>query len=610
MKDIIETASKYFKHVLDAFHDVGEPNKECETKSFDMLDTHLDILGLIPPLQGFKHDYLKMLINIKQGYDLIESKEKHDSEPSLIEVISTSKASKPKASKHKGKEHHVHEVNRYYESALADFVASVPLFAWSGPFARAMRLEKDEVLDEGPMTKLKEAILEAVVKDGGDLMSVTKPLEQMMGRFGNAITYANAEAVSWVDRVSNQTIEDSDNDKINIDEIANSMFEVLIRFGCTDYKEMKEINKAINGVLPTIEMDGKEKEGTFAQKMFVHLIRTIDELLRYAGFAHFEPLQVYVGIGLPDCLEKCYELMNSTESKANAKKPQKFAMSKDMDQVQTCISKAATALYRCAVRLENGPEETTDTTEGENGAMQQQRRRRRRMLAKSRSKQVAEKSYSFLEVMDGPKTILDKMSEIEACEFEMPDANAEENFVDRPWKVIQKLHKRTKWEIEHFSCQYSEEQFDLINPREIIQKHEEATRKSKSCNATCSSPGQVSNSKTNSTTNTQNQETKDLEQQQALLEITFDRRKDTNTFIELQERIRCGCKPTNGFDLPKAKLPLSASQYDPLGTTPKLDKDDLNMPSGEDIVRQANEQNDLRIGQGMVGGNIGMLRVN
>ena len=54
----------------------------------------------------------------------------------------------------------------------------------------------------------------------------------------------------------------------------------------------------------------KEKEGTFAQKMFVHLIRTIDELLRYAGFAHFEPLQVYVGIGLPDCLEKCYHLMN------------------------------------------------------------------------------------------------------------------------------------------------------------------------------------------------------------------------------------------------------------------------------------------------------------
>ena len=81
-------------------------------------------------------------------------------------------------------------------------------------------------------------------------------------------------------------------------------------------------------------MDGKEKEGTFAQKMFVHLVRTIDELLRYAGFAHFEPLQVYVGIGLPNCLEKCYQLMNSTDSKANAKKPQKFAMSKDIDQVQ------------------------------------------------------------------------------------------------------------------------------------------------------------------------------------------------------------------------------------------------------------------------------------
>ena len=97
-----------------------------------------------------------------------------------------------------------------------------------------------------------------------------------------------------------------------------------------------------------------------------------------------------------------------------------------------------------------------------------------------------------------PKTILDKMSEIEACEFEMPDANAEENFVDRPWKVIQKLHKRTKWEMEHFSCQRSEEQFDLTNPREIIKKHEEAARKGKSCNATCSSPGQLSNSKTNS----------------------------------------------------------------------------------------------------------------
>ena len=79
---------------------------------------------------------------------------------------------------------------------------------------------------------------------------------------------------------------------------------------------MKEINKAINGALPTIKMDGNEKEGTFAQKMFVHLVRTIDELLRYAGFAHFEPLQMYVGIGLPDCLEKCYHLMN--ESKANA----------------------------------------------------------------------------------------------------------------------------------------------------------------------------------------------------------------------------------------------------------------------------------------------------
>ena len=251
MKDIIETASKYFKHVLDAFHDIGEPNKECETKSFDMLDTHLDILGLIPPLQGFKHDYLKMLINIKQGYDLIESKEskeKHDSELSLIQATSDSKPKKPKDAQSKDMKHHVDEVNRYYESALADFVASVPLFAWSGPFARAMRLEKDELLDEGPMTELKEAILEAVVKNGGDLMSVTKPLEQMMSRFGNAITYANAEAISWVDRVSNQTVEDSDSDKINIDNIANSMFEVLIRFGCTDYKEMKEINKAINGV--------------------------------------------------------------------------------------------------------------------------------------------------------------------------------------------------------------------------------------------------------------------------------------------------------------------------------------------------------------------------
>ena len=131
-----------------------------------------------------------MLINIKQGYDLIESKEskeKQDSQ-SLIQTTSDSKAKKPKDTQSKDMKHHVHEVNRYYESALADFVASVPLFAWSGPFARAMRLEKDEILDEGPMTELKEAILEAVVKNGGNLLPVTKPLEQMMSRFGNAIT--------------------------------------------------------------------------------------------------------------------------------------------------------------------------------------------------------------------------------------------------------------------------------------------------------------------------------------------------------------------------------------------------------------------------------------
>ena len=68
---------------------------KCERISFYMLDTHLDILRLIPPLQGFKYDYLKMLVNIKQGYDLIESKEKHASELSLIQATSDSKGNSP-----------------------------------------------------------------------------------------------------------------------------------------------------------------------------------------------------------------------------------------------------------------------------------------------------------------------------------------------------------------------------------------------------------------------------------------------------------------------------------------------------------------------------------
>ena len=134
----------------------------------------------------------------------------------------------------------------------------------------------------------------------------------------------------------NQTVEDSDSDKINIDNIAIPCLK-FDSIWVYDYKEMKEINKAINIVLPTIEMDGTQKEGTFAQKMYLHLIRTIDALMRYAGFAHFEPLQIYVGIGLPDCLEKCYHLMN--ESKANAEKPQNFAMSKEMDQVKPVLAK-------------------------------------------------------------------------------------------------------------------------------------------------------------------------------------------------------------------------------------------------------------------------------
>ena len=39
-----------------------------------MLDTHLDILSLIPPLESFKFDFLKMMINFKQGYDMVERK--------------------------------------------------------------------------------------------------------------------------------------------------------------------------------------------------------------------------------------------------------------------------------------------------------------------------------------------------------------------------------------------------------------------------------------------------------------------------------------------------------------------------------------------------------
>ena len=67
------------------------------------------------------------------------------------------------------------------------------------------------------------------------------------------------------------------------------------------------------------------------------------------------------------------------------------------------------------------------------------------------------------------------------------------------------------------------------------------------------------------------------------------------TFLEISERIRCGCNDaiTNGFDLPKARMGFSQSQLDPLGTTPKATNLDDNMPSGEDIASQANERNNF-----------------
>ena len=39
--------------------------------------------------------------------------------------------------------------------------------------------------------------------------------------------------------ITNETVQDENTTKTAVNNIANSMFELLIRYGCTDYKFLK-----------------------------------------------------------------------------------------------------------------------------------------------------------------------------------------------------------------------------------------------------------------------------------------------------------------------------------------------------------------------------------
>ena len=309
------------------------------------------------------------------------------------------------------------------------------------------------------------------------------------------------------------------------------------------------------------------------------------------------------------------------------KTPDKFAKSKEMDIVQTCITAAAETYFNCAVKLEDGPENGDNKEEqatvgsgsgSGNGESQVQQQRQGSGSGNSALS-------TFLQLSgdgDGDgKSIQNKMSDTSTCSFKMPDENEEDNVVDRPWKAIEKLHKKTQWEVDHLTCQWSEQPFKLGNPRtkmkDIIAKGAAAKKKKDSCDGVCPATGKGSGNGESSSgsgsdngeggsgsgngkaqlqeqkSNLQQQEGDTANEQQqsqqqatqmAMLEV------ESFTLLEIAERMRCGC---NGFDLPKAKLTLSKSQFDPLGTTPKVDSLDVGMPSGEDIMKQANARNNL-----------------
>ncbi len=790
MKDIIELASAYYQHMINDLHDYGDSSKECAKPSFNMLDTHLDILSLIPPLESFKFDFLKMMINFKQGYDMVERKKAEGKKHDQLEKAHGSKGKKlflevseieEKPGKGKGKGGGENKPPpgesgslgmrtgdmtskasvAYYESGLTDFIASIPIFAWSGPYIRVMKKLDKLQLSEGPLRLLQEAIVSvtqinpppttestsdsgsssgfisgfssgsasgsarrrgrgkravgsgsgsgsrtgllevsakketnklpvgaankgtsvllevseiearpsklkvglAVMKlkkklnklkgkeDGGSdgatprlgpapvpemkqgdlggkLIAIGEALKPIMQRFSNAITISNKESSEWMHGISNETMQDENTTKAAVNNIANSMFELLIRYGCTDYKFLKKNNEKLNKILPSIEMDGLEKEGTFVQKLYMQLIKTIDEILEFVDFTQFEGLQAFTKIGLEQCLEKCYILMENKKVHGGSEKtPDKFAKSKEMDIVQTCITAAAETYFNCAVKLEDGPENGDNKEEqatagsgsgSGNGESQVQQQ--------SQGSGSGNSALStFLQLSgdgDGDgKSIQNKMSDTSACSFKMPGENEEDNVVDRPWKAIKKLHKKTQWEVDHLTCQWSEQPFKLGNPRtkmkDIIAKGAAAKKKKDSCDGVCPATGKGSGNGESSSgsgsdngeggsgsgngkaqlqeqkSNLQQQEGDTAnEQQQSQQQATQMAMLEVESFtsLEIAERMRCGC---NGFDLPKAKLTLSKSQFDPLGTTPKVDSLDVGMPSGEDIMKQANARNNL-----------------
>eukprot|EP00943_MAST-04B_sp_MAST-4B-sp1_P009425 g9425.t1 len=666
MQDIIKTISEYYKLMINSLHEFGETDPKCLNPAFNMLDTHLDVLGLIPPMQSFKFDVLKMLVNINHGYNIASKnsppKPKDDKKPKekccqkcatgiacgddcispdkkcskpkgcacnakllLLETWEQIKMSRPKSKFRSKKVNKMDgskpspqgrtpamekpegigkDGDKYYESGIIDFITSIPLFGWSGPYLKVMRKVTGTRFNDGALLVLLSAtrkVIQGVPPEskgnmGSELMKIEKALEPALINFGNAITHSNWESNQWLDGVANETAQDENTKEKNMNKIANTMFELIVRFGCSDFKFLKENNKKISGALPSIKIDGANKEGTFIQKMYLHLIQVVGEVIEYLGHDRFSALKMLIDSGLQKCLEKCYNSMeNKTTHGGDSSNPGKFGKSEEMDRVQICITKAAETFSGCSAKQEAG---AGDKGGGGNSTLQQ----------------------VFLQIVEGTKGA--------ACSFSPPGDKDDQNFVDRPWKVIEKLHRRTKWENDHYSCQLSEQPLVLTNPREFMRNKEESKKK-KSCDGVCpkkkkdvffkSLAKRVGNAIKDSEASDilrdganqaqsqlQQQEGESAtEQQQAMAMLQFEsmsrrhtsaqRSKYELTFLEISERIRCGCNDaiTNGFDLPKARMGFSQSQLDPLGTTPKATNLDDNMPSGEDIASQANERNNF-----------------
>jgi hypothetical protein len=715
MQDIIKTVSEYYKLMINSLHEFGESDPKCLNSGFNMLDTHLDVLGLIPPMQSFKFDILKMLVNINHGHNISSKdsppKPKDDKKPKekcckecatgiacgdtcisrdkkcskpkgcacnakllLLETWVKTKMSRPqsKARSKKDKKKDGSEPSpgrtsamktpegigkdgdKYYESGIIDFITSIPLFGWSGPYLKVMGKVAGTRFNDGALLILLDAtrkVIHGVPPEskgnmGSELMKIEKALEPALINFGNAITHSNWESNQWLDRVANETMQDESTKEKEINKIANTMFELIVRFGCSDFKFLKENNKKINGALPSIEIDGANKEGTFIQKMYLHLIQVVGEVLEYVHHDRFTALKMLIDSGLEKCLERCYNSMeNKTTHGGDSNNPGKFGKSEEMDRVQICITKAAETFSGCSAKQEaeagdkGGGNDAQGSSDNSVDDQQQQANdsggnsneaplatmdsdSTTRPATRSQTNAQPEQQQMFLQIVEDGKSA--------ACSFSPPGDKDDQNFVDRPWKVIKKLHERTKWEDDHYSCQLSEQPLVLINPREFMKNKEtKKLKKKKSCDGVCpkkkkdgffkrlakrvgnaikgSEAGDSLRDGANQAqSQLQQQEGESAtEQQQAMAMLQYKsisrrhssaRRSNYElTLIEISERIRCGCNDaiTNGFDLPKAKMGFSQSQLNPLGTTPKATNLDDNMPSGEDIASQANERNNF-----------------